>query len=75
MPMLEQDLKLLNLRPSTLHNLKRNYHSLVLKYHPDRKTGKSIKFKEIHEAYQRLKNYDIIKHQIDRIEKEYVGSK
>lgn len=72
--MLEDDLKSLNLTLSTLHNLKKNYTALLLKYHPDRKTGNRQKFTEIFEAHKRLLKYAEIHKEIQNMENEYVGS-
>ncbi|ELQ76572.1 Molecular chaperone (DnaJ superfamily) [Trachipleistophora hominis] len=72
--MLEDDLKSLNLTFSTLHNLKKNYTALVLKYHPDRKTGNREKFTQIFEAYKRILKYTQIHKEIQNMEEEYVGS-
>ncbi|HOM68302.1 MAG TPA: DnaJ domain-containing protein [Candidatus Paceibacterota bacterium] len=52
---------------ATSNEIKKAYHDLAYKYHPDRPTGDEKKFKEINEAYQVLsdsekrKQYDFMR--------------
>jgi len=56
---LEFDISKKNTKDINLHKLKKHYHKLALRYHPD-KNGNTIesneKFKQIQEAYYYLKN-------------------
>ena len=56
---LEIDISKINTKDITLHKLKKQYHKLALRYHPD-KNGNTIesneKFKQIQEAYYYLTN-------------------
>ena len=39
---------------ATKEEIKKSFHKLAMKYHPDRNGGDDKKFKEINEAYQIL---------------------
>lgn len=53
--------------------IKRAFHKLAYKYHPDRPGGDEKKFKEINEAYQTLSN-PTTRAQYDRFGKSYFGT-
>ncbi len=59
-------------KDASKEEIKRAYHKLAHKYHPDKKSGDEAKFKEVNEAYQILSD-DKKRNQYDQFGKSFDG--